>query len=90
MAKLQTLRTQWCEPIHINSGFRCAKHNAQLEKASPTSRHLKGMAADCRIEAHDRFDFLKLALEVGFTGVGIGSNFIHLDTRETNHAVWVY
>ena len=35
-------------PLHINSGFRCPKHNAATPGSSSTSLHMLGMALDFR------------------------------------------
>ena len=42
---LEILRRAWGEPIHINSGYRCARHNVEVGGAK-TSRHMIGCAAD--------------------------------------------
>ena len=37
--------------VNINSGYRCAAHNASPKVGgSPSSHHVKGMAADIRIQ----------------------------------------
>jgi NADH:ubiquinone oxidoreductase subunit D len=30
------------------------------------------------------------ALEMGFTGVGVASTFVHVDIRETTPVLWCY
>jgi uncharacterized protein YcbK (DUF882 family) len=89
MAALQILRDQWKKPILINSGFRCQEHNKAVQGV-PSSQHLIGRAADCRITADDRYEFVKLALNVGFKGIGIAVNFVHIDTREGPEQLWKY
>jgi len=42
---LDQLRKAFNSPIRVNSGFRCAKHNAEVGGAE-RSRHLLGCAAD--------------------------------------------
>jgi zinc D-Ala-D-Ala carboxypeptidase len=42
---LLVLRAKVKKPIHINSGFRCLKHNAEVG-GTPESQHLIGAAAD--------------------------------------------
>ena len=44
---LDLLRRAWREPIAVNSGWRCAPHNAEVGGAE-RSRHLIGCAADIR------------------------------------------
>lgn len=89
MAALQTLRTLWNKPIKITSGFRCESHNEAVGGVLD-SQHPKGRAADCVVDAADRYAFIKLAIEIGFRGVGVASRFVHLDTREGTPAFWKY
>lgn len=42
---LDLLRRAWGGPVRVNSGFRCAHHNAEVGGAKG-SRHLIGCAAD--------------------------------------------
>lgn len=42
---LEQFRTAVGQPIHINSGYRCAAHNAEIG-GEPHSQHLLGTAAD--------------------------------------------
>ena len=42
---LDLLRRAWGGPVRVNSGFRCAPHNAGVGGAK-RSRHLRGCAAD--------------------------------------------
>lgn len=42
---LDPLREAYGKPIRVNSGYRCQKLNKAV-KGSPTSDHMKGMAAD--------------------------------------------
>ena len=42
---LDPLRERWGVPIYVNSGYRCPALNAKVG-GSPTSYHLRGMAAD--------------------------------------------
>lgn len=79
MDALQRLRNAWGKPIIINSGHRCAAHNAAVGGA-PASQHLD-IAFDCRCPSLEQKDFCRLALEAGFTGIGRypGKGFVHLD-----------
>lgn len=78
MNKLQRLRDLWGRPIVINSGHRCKSHNNNVG-GSPTSQHLK-IAFDCRIAKDMQDEFIHLAKQVGFTGIGIYRSFVHLDS----------
>ena len=54
---LDPLREAWGRPIHVNSGYRCAELNKAVG-GSPTSHHVRGMAAD--ITAGDTITNIKL------------------------------
>ena len=76
----------------VNSGFRCADHNKAVG-GKPTSSHLVGMAAD--IEAKGAKNLWKIAaalMVVGFTRLGIGDGFIHVDMDPDKNArrMWTY
>lgn len=42
----QRIRDAIGQPIHIECGTRCAKHNAELSGSVPNSAHIIGLAAD--------------------------------------------
>lgn len=42
---LDLLRRAWANPVRVNSGYRCEKHNREVGGVPP-SRHLLGLAAD--------------------------------------------
>ena len=44
---LDPLRERYGKPIVVNSGYRCAKHNAEVGGVA-NSQHVKGEAADIR------------------------------------------
>lgn len=79
MDNLQRLRDLWDEPIIINSGHRCAKHNKEVGGVSQ-SQHLT-IAFDCRCKQQYQNAFCKLAKRSGFTtAVPYPDNgFCHLD-----------
>lgn len=81
MDKLEKLRVAYGNPITINSGFRCAKHNRDVGGA-PASYHMQGKAVDIKVNTKkQRYDLVKLALQLGFTGCEISPAHIHLDNR---------
>lgn len=87
--KIQELREKLDMPIIITSGFRCEKHNKKVE-GKPKSKHLEGLAVDCNIYTNLE-TVKKKAIEIGFTGIGLGKTFIHLDVRNSENVVeWVY
>ena len=77
MDAIQALRDDWGEAIIINSGHRCAKHNAAVGGA-PNSQHLK-IAFDCACPKAEQESFIILAKDAGFTGIGRYLTFVHLD-----------
>ena len=87
--KLQELRERLGLPMIINSGYRCSERNIQVGGAEH-SQHLLGKAAD--ISLHNQSmsgqDIASLARGIGFTGIGLYDNFIHLDVREGQPAKW--
>lgn len=81
LAKLDRARSLSGVPFYINSGFRCTKHNKEIGGA-PQSYHLKGAAADISCNNQTRMRILIGLILAGFTGIGIGRNFIHVDNRK--------
>lgn len=99
MVKLQKLRTAYGKPIKITSGYRDYAHPAESSKPNKNGAHPTGMAVDISVERGEAYLLLKLALELGFTGIGIkqkgDGRFIHLDTIEDNPlqprpTIWSY
>ncbi len=83
--KLQQLRDIAKRPIVINSGFRCAEHNAAVGGAD-RSLHMQGQAVDFAIRqtGMNAQQLLDLCNQVGFTGIGVyqQQGFIHVDIRD--------
>lgn len=93
MEQLQSLRNLWNKPMIITSGFRCPDH--PVEKAKSTSgTHAMGIAADIGVSGADAIRLLRMAIDAGFTGIGVqqkgAGRFIHLDTRADSPALWSY
>ncbi len=68
-------------PFRINSGYRCEKHNREIG-GSPTSSHMKGLAADISATDHAlRFRIVYGLLQAGFRRIVIyrDKQFIHVD-----------
>lgn len=66
-------------PVHVNSGYRCEKHNAAVG-GSATSSHLRGLAWDVACTSgRERWDVLGAAIRAGVTRIGIGGAYLHLD-----------
>lgn len=79
ISKLQEARTISGVPFRITSGYRTKAHNEKVKGLS-NSAHLTGHAADifC-IQSGHRYHIIKALLHVGFTRIGIYSNFLHVD-----------
>lgn len=84
-------------PFKITSGFRTREHNSYLiangYKASPNSSHKLGIAADiAATSSKQRYAIITALLAVGFTRIGVGSNFIHVDMDESKpqNRIWTY
>lgn len=71
----------------ITSGFRCAYHN-NLVSGATSSQHMLGAGVDLRVTTQNLTRILHLALLLGFTGVGLYKNHIHLDVRPGNLVYW--
>lgn len=92
VAKLDQAREMAGVPFVITSGLRTEAHNERVGGA-PGSAHIGGYAAD--IAAQDstrRMAVLSAVLAVGFTRVGVGRSFIHVDTdpSKPQGVCWLY
>lgn len=72
-------------PIMITSGYRCAKHNAEVGGAH-NSQHVKGQAADIKVKISkgkymDPERVAVKAREAGFTFVKVYPTWTHCDIR---------
>lgn len=84
-------------PFLITSGYRTKAYNKELIKrgfkASSVSSHLKGIAADIYVRNDSsRFAILQALIDAGFTRIGIGETFIHVDTdgEKKDNIIWTY
>lgn len=79
--RLQWIRDQIGVPIHINSAYRCEKHNKKIGGAK-YSQHLQGKAYDIRADRISPFHLAFLTGHAGFKGIIIYDNFVHVDSRD--------
>ena len=87
LAGLEKLRAMINRPIHINSGYRCEKHN-QLIGGASKSYHLKGMAADISVKGMDSQELFSYCEKIEeFHGLGCYRSWVHVDTREKK-TIW--
>jgi zinc D-Ala-D-Ala carboxypeptidase len=70
MAKLQKLRETYGAPMRVTSGYRCPQHIIEVKKARPGA-HASGQAVDIGVQGSDAHTLLRMALEAGFTGIGV-------------------
>jgi uncharacterized protein YcbK (DUF882 family) len=92
MDKLQELRDILKQPVRVLSGYRCINHNEKVGGVK-NSRHLIGIAADVStwgMSSEGIYRLLRESLNLGFTGIGVGKNYIHLDNRKSKGKMWVY
>lgn len=99
MDKLQALRTRAAFPFRITSGYRSPAYNAKVAETGSKGPHTTGRAVDISVFGLDAFNLVRLAMEGGFTGIGISqkgtSRFVHLDdlNRADGYprpAIWTY
>lgn len=89
LEKLEDLRNLFGK-MTINSAKRCEQWNSKVGGEN-NSFHLYGNAIDvCIWSAADRFMLVKLAIQIGFRGIGIAGNFVHLDIRQGNEVIFLY
>lgn len=97
MERLQRLRLAYGKPMKITSGFRDRSHPVEARKVA-TGAHTLGRACDVAVTGADAIRLLVLAVEFGFTGIGVQQKgegrFIHLDDVPGNQlprpAIWSY
>lgn len=76
---LQKIRDHFGRSVNVNSGYRCAKHNADPKVGgSPSSHHVKGMAADIRVEGIEPEEVAKYAESIGIQRIGLYDTFVHI------------
>ena len=80
---LQKIRTHFGKAVNINSAYRTPTYNKKVGGAT-YSQHLYGTAADIRINGVSPKDIAAYAetLLNGTGGIGIYSNFVHIDVRK--------
>lgn len=80
---LEKIRCHFGKPVHINSGCRCKKYNRSIG-SKDTSQHIKGKAADIRIDGITQDAIGQYADKLlGIDGcVIIYESFVHIDVRD--------
>lgn len=77
---LEALRAEVGKPCVLTSARRCDRHNTAVG-GRPRSQHKLRIAGDVSLKGHDRRVLARAALKVGFTGIGFGKGFLHVDQR---------
>ena len=97
MEKLVTLRKAFGKPMVLTSAYRTPEHN-KLVGGALNGAHVMGRAVDVLMAGEDAYALVKMALEHGFTGIGLkqkgdwGDRFVHLDDMrgERRPRIWTY
>ena len=92
LAILELVRLDASRPLKINSGCRCVYHNRAVGGV-PDSAHTRGTAVDVAVYGgKDRHAIVEAALVHGAQGVGVASNFVHIDVDELlpRPSLWIY
>ena len=81
-------------PFKVNSGYRSPFHNTKVGGVKDSS-HIKIPCCAADIEAKDsktRFLIISSAIKAGINRIGIGKNFIHLDSdiTKSQDVTWHY
>lgn len=79
-------------PFIVNSAYRTVEHEHKMGRDG-TSSHTKGLAVDISVtSSRNRYHILRGLLKVGFTRIGIGETFIHVDGDDdkAQKVIWDY
>ena len=89
---LERLEKEIKTPLEFSSGYRCPACNAAAGGVK-NSAHLRGKAVDILADTSgERFLLVSAALAQGFSRVGVGKRFVHLDVDTSLPAfmLWLY
>lgn len=79
-------------PFVLNSAYRSSAYDKSKGR-SGTGAHTKGVAVDIRCNSDkNRYLIIDALRAVGFTRIGIGKTYIHVDADETKtqNVIWHY
>lgn len=82
LTRFEQLQSAYGEALPLLSGYRDSEHNKAVGGAD-RSQHLDGRALDVdvsKLSKEDRAKLIEMASSMGFTGIGVYANSIHLDT----------
>ena len=83
---LQKLRDHFGKSVNVNSGYRCEAHNSSPKVGgNPGSHHMKGMAADIRVQGVTPEEVAKYAESIGIRRIGLYTkrSFVHIGSAAT-------
>lgn len=92
LSRLDQAREYAGIPFVVNSAYRTVGHEKEQGRDG-TSSHTKGIAVDLWCEgSRQRFLILHGLMKVGFTRIGIGEKFIHVDSdkEKDQNVIWHY
>lgn len=90
--RLDKMRDAMGMPLSVVSGFRTPTHNNAVG-GEPNSAHLRGLAVDfAAIGSSSRASIIIAAVQAGFSRIGIGTSFVHIDTDTSlpQYVFWLY
>lgn len=98
MQRLFQLREEFNRPMVVTSGYRSPDYNLKVAETGATGPHTTGCAVDIAVNGSAAYDLINLAMQHGFTGIGISqkglSHFVHLDTLQPplfpRKMIWTY
>lgn len=85
MEELERLRLAYAQPMIITSGYRCPFYNNKISTTGKGGPHTTGQAVDVAISGPEAYRLVLLAIQFGFSGIGIhqrgphAGRFVHLD-----------
>lgn len=82
VTQLQSIRDHFRAVVNINSGYRCAAHNAEVG-GDPNSSHMDGMAADIVVKDIQPAEVAKYAESIGIKRIGLYDDFVHIGSGQT-------
>lgn len=78
---LEDVRAHFGQPVFVNSGYRCERHNAAVGGV-PNSQHLLGTAADIDVKNVAPIEVFMYLDPAHDGGLGKYSTFTHVDVRD--------
>lgn len=96
MQKLQELRDVARRPLIVNSGYRCPAYNTLVSGTGMNGPHTTRKAVDIKIAGAEAHRILRLALIIGFSGIGVkqkgpyDERFLHLDEVIEGTRPWIW